>query len=91
MKTTISNDKNPASKHIRMKVEALADSGATASIISFDLAKKVNMIIFEKGESTLTNASNKSMDVSGRGEITVCARRARISTQDQGIDIKRLV
>ena len=47
------------------------------------------MIILEKGESTLTNASNKSMDVSGRGEITVCARRARITTQDQAIDIKR--
>ena len=29
-------------------VEALADSRALASIISWDLAKKVNMIVFEK-------------------------------------------
>ena len=71
MKTTISNDKNPTDKHKRIKVEALADSGATHSIISFNLAKKVNMIMFEKGEATLTNASNTRMDVSGRGEITV--------------------
>ena len=52
-------------------MEALADSRATHSIISLYMAKKVNMIIFEKGEATLTNASNTRMDVSGRGEITV--------------------
>ena len=52
-------------------VEALADSGASASIISWDLAKKVNMIVFEKGDATLRDASHKHMDVSGRGEIMV--------------------
>ena len=31
-------------------VDALADSGASASIISWDLATKVNMVVFEKGE-----------------------------------------
>ena len=52
-------------------VEALTDSGASASIISWDLAKKVNMIVFEKGDATLRDASHKHMDVSGRGEIMV--------------------
>ena len=52
-------------------MEALADSGASASIISWDLAKKVNMIVFEKGDATLKEASYKHMDVSGRGEIVV--------------------
>ena len=28
-------------------VEALADSGASASLISWDLAKKLNMVVFE--------------------------------------------
>ena len=43
-------------------VEALADSGASASIISGDQAKKVNMIVFEKGDATLKDASHKHMD-----------------------------
>ena len=30
-------------------IQALADSGASASIISGDLAKTINMIIYEKG------------------------------------------
>ena len=75
MNTTISTVKNPAWKtanqHMEIKVEALADSGASALIISLDLAKKVKMIIFEKGDATLKDASNKSMDVSGRGEVMV--------------------
>ena len=49
----------------------MADSGASASIISWDLAKKVNMIVFEKGDATLKDADHKLMDVSGRGEIMV--------------------
>ena len=52
-------------------MEALAYSGATHSIISLYMAKKVNMIMLEKGEATLTNASNTRLDVSGRGEFTV--------------------
>ena len=75
MSTTISTVKNPAWKsanqHVEVQVEALADSGASASIISLDLARKVKMIIFEKGDATLKDASNKNMDVSGRGEIMV--------------------
>ena len=49
----------------------MADSGALASIISWNLAKKVNMIVFEKGDATLKDASHKHMDVSGRREIMV--------------------
>ena len=54
-----------------VQVEALADSKASASIISLYLAKKVNMIIFEKGDATLNDTSNKHMDVSGRGETMI--------------------
>ena len=65
MNTTISTVKNPAWKtanqHMEIKVEALADSGASALIISLDLAKKVKMIIFEKGDATLKDASNKNI------------------------------
>ena len=43
-------------------VEALADSGAAASIISWDLAKKVNMIVLDKGDATLKDASHKHID-----------------------------
>ena len=52
-------------------VKALADSEASASIISWDLEKKLNMIVFEKGDATLKDASHKHMDVSGKGKITV--------------------
>ena len=34
-------------------IQALADSGASTSIISWDLAKAINMTIYEKGEATL--------------------------------------
>ena len=52
MKTIICNETNPTDKHRKMKVEALADSGATHSIISMHMAKKINMTIFEKGSAT---------------------------------------
>ena len=71
MRTIICNEANPTDKHRRRKVEALADSGATHSIISLYMAKQINMTIFGKGSATLTDASNKSMDVTGRGELTV--------------------
>ena len=51
--------------------QALADSGASASIISLDLAKKLNMVVFGKSDATLKNASHKHMDMSGKGEIIV--------------------
>ena len=44
-------------------VEALADS--------WDLAKKLNMLVFGRGDATLKNASHKHMDLSGKGEIMV--------------------
>ena len=56
----------------------MADSGASASIISRDLAKKVNRIVFEKGDATLKDASHKLMDVSGRGEIMVQEEKIKV-------------
>ena len=52
-------------------IQALADSGASASIISWDMAKNIAMIMYEKGDATLKDASHKHMDVSGKGEIIV--------------------
>ena len=49
------------------KVQALADSGASASIISWDLAKKLNMVVFGKGDATLKNASHKTLDEREKG------------------------
>ena len=49
--------------------EVLADSGVSTSIILWDLAKKLNMIIFETGDATLQDVSYKHRDVRGRGEI----------------------
>ena len=37
-------------------MEALADSGVSAFIISWDLAKKLNMMVFEMGDATLKDA-----------------------------------
>ena len=48
-------------------IQALADSVASASIISWDLAKTINMTIYEKGEATLKDGSHNHMDVSGKG------------------------
>ena len=70
MKTAVSAVKGTRDGKAQ-EVEALADSGPSASIISWDLAKKVNMILFEKGDATLKDARNKYMDLSGRGEIVV--------------------
>ena len=52
-------------------IQALADSGASVSILSWDLATTINMTIYEKEESTLKDGSHNHMDVSGRGEIMV--------------------
>ena len=75
MKTSVSvvksTNSNSGQQSTNIKVETLADSGDSATIISWDLSKKVNMIIFKKGDATLKDASNKHMDVSGRGEIIV--------------------
>ena len=59
------------SQPVEVQVEAQADSGTTASIISLDLGMKMKMIIFYKGDATLVAESNMHMDMSGRGEIMV--------------------
>ena len=56
-------------KENTMSVEALADSGALASMLSYDLAVKLDIEILDRGDATLKDASNKYMDVSGRGEV----------------------
>ena len=47
MKTKISTVKNQA-KQLTIHVEAQADSGASAFILSLDLAKKLKMTIYDK-------------------------------------------
>ena len=70
MKTKVSTVKGTKEGRVQT-VEDLAESGASILTISWDLAKKVNMIVFEKGDATLKDASHKFMDFSGRGEIMV--------------------
>ena len=50
-------------------IQALADSGASASIISWNLATTLNMPRYEKGKATLKDGSHNHMDVSGSVEI----------------------
>ena len=69
MKTQVSNVNHEEGPKFR--VEAMADLGSSASILSFDLAIKLGMKILDKGDATLKDASNKHMDVSGRLEVTV--------------------
>ena len=61
-------------------IQALADSGASTSIITWDLAKEINMTIYEKGEATLKDGSHNHMDVSGIGAIMV--------QEDDGLPLK---
>ena len=67
MRTKVSNVNKE--KGIAIKVEALANSGASASMLSFDLAIKLKIKI--KGIATLRDAYSKLKDVSGRGEVTL--------------------
>ena len=52
-------------------IQALADSGATSSILSWDLAGKLNVTMYDKGKATLKDGSHNYMDVSGIGSIMV--------------------
>ena len=61
-------------------IQALADSGASAFINSWDLAKNINMIIYEKGDATLKDGSHNHMYVSGKGEVIV--------QEDDGLPLK---
>ena len=55
----------------QQEIQALADSGASCSIISRDLATTLNIHIYEKGEATLKDGSYNHMDESGRGEVVM--------------------
>ena len=61
-------------------IQALADSGASSSIISWDLAEQLNMTIYDKGEATLKDGSHNHMDVSGIGSI--------IAQEEEGLPLK---
>ena len=67
MKTKVSTVKNPAWKsanqHAEAHVETLADSRGSPFVIRLDLAKKVKMMIHDKGDATLKDASKKHMHV----------------------------
>ena len=69
MKTKVYNTN--MKKKPPLRVEYLADSGASASIMSFDLAIKLKIKILDKRDATLKDASNKYLDVSRRGEVIV--------------------
>ena len=56
---------------MKTKVSTVKDSGASASIISWDLAKTLNMMVFDTGDATLKDESHKHIEVRSRGEITV--------------------
>ena len=58
-------------KGTQKTIQALADSGASSSIISWDLAEKLDMTMYDKGEATLKDGSHNYMDVSGIGSIMV--------------------
>ena len=70
MNTKVSTVKSTTAGRVQT-VEALADSGASVSLIAWNLAKKLNIEIFDKGDATLKDASHKHMDVSGNGEVIV--------------------
>ena len=56
MKTSVSAGKSKqlnSDQRSAIQVETIADFDASASIISWDLGKKVNRIILEKGEATM--------------------------------------
>ena len=50
MKAKVSTVKGKTGGRVQT-VKALPDSGASASLISWDLAKKLNMVVFEKGDA----------------------------------------
>ena len=46
-----------------MRIQALADSGSSASIISLDLAEQLKLEVEEPGGVRLEDASGAAMDV----------------------------
>ena len=70
IKTHLSNTAG-LSKTLKVSALKVSALGASASILSFDLAIKLDLKIKDKGEATLRDASNTFMDVSGSGEVIV--------------------
>ena len=71
MKTWIFKPRSQGKEEPRYRVEVLADSGSSVSIISYNLAVKVDMQIRKKGSASLQDASGNDMDVSGRDSLMV--------------------
>ena len=55
----------------KTRVEALADSGSSESIISFDLAQSIDLQMRGKGSASLKDARGNNMDVSSRGRLVI--------------------
>ena len=59
------------SKGQGVKIQSLADSGSSASIISLELAIKVELEREDPGDTRLTDASGASMDVTAVATVAV--------------------
>ena len=53
------------------KVAALADSGLSASILSYNLGLLLRFELEEPGDATLEDISGINMDISGKAYLTV--------------------
>ena len=71
MRALISRNGSWEEKKSKTKVEALAYSGSSVSIISFDLAQKIHLQMRGQGSASLKDASGDNMDVSGRGRLVI--------------------
>ena len=57
------------SEHVT--VEALADSGGSVMIVSYDLAGRINMQVKKPANASLKDASGNDMDITGKGILVV--------------------
>ena len=66
MRALISRHGSWVEKMRKTRVEALADSGSSVSIISFNLAQTINLQMRGKGSALLKDASGNDMYMCGR-------------------------
>ena len=69
MDTYISRDISCMSKGKGLRIQALADSGSSASIISLDLAEQLKLEVEEPGGVRLEDASGAAMDVTALARV----------------------
>ena len=70
-RTFISNPGRRAKRAEQVMVKALADSGCSVSILSYNLASRINLHIMMAGNARLKDASDNKMDISGKGALVV--------------------